>query len=126
MKNVNNFTQWKNGSVDVTFARSIMHQKHLVQSGCSSRSAVDIFNTLRVFPKEPIRKQEIELECVNYNQNEISFCNISAKPKKTKQTTLATKPKPIAAPKISSQGSDSESEFSANMAKIASWGQAEG
>ena len=32
-----------------------------VQSGRSTRSAVDIFNTLRVFPKEPIRKQEIEL-----------------------------------------------------------------
>ena len=55
----------KNGSVDTTFARAIMHQKHLAQSGRSTRSAVDIFNTLRVFPKEPIRKQEIELECMN-------------------------------------------------------------
>ena len=35
MKNINNFTQWKNGSVDVTFARAITHQKHLVQSGRS-------------------------------------------------------------------------------------------
>ena len=40
-----------------------MHQKHLVQSGCSKWSAVDIFNTLRIFTKEPIRKQEIKLEC---------------------------------------------------------------
>ena len=60
MKNINNFTQWKkNGSVDVTFTRAIMHQKHLVQSGRSTRSAVDIFNTLRVFTKEPIREQEV-------------------------------------------------------------------
>ena len=35
MKNINNLTQWKNGSVDVTFAREIMHQKHFAQSGCS-------------------------------------------------------------------------------------------
>ena len=35
------------------------------QSGRSTRSAVDIFNTLRVFPKEPISEQEIELECMN-------------------------------------------------------------
>ena len=49
MKNVNNFTQWKkNGSVDVTFMRAITHQKHLAQSGRSTRSAVDIFNTLRI------------------------------------------------------------------------------
>ena len=42
MKNINNFTQWKNGSVDVTFTRAITHQKHLAQSGRSTRSAVDI------------------------------------------------------------------------------------
>ena len=65
MKNINNFTQWKSGSVDVTFARAIMHQKHLAQSGRSTRSAVDIFNTLRVFTKEPIRSQEINLACMN-------------------------------------------------------------
>ena len=65
MKNINNFTQWKNGSVDVTFMRAITHQKHLAQSGHSTRSAVDIFNTLRVFTKEPIREQEIKLECMN-------------------------------------------------------------
>ena len=31
----------------------------------STRSAVDIFNALRVFTIEPIRKQEIKLECMN-------------------------------------------------------------
>ena len=35
IKNINNFTQRKNGSVDVTFARAITHQKHLAQSGRS-------------------------------------------------------------------------------------------
>ena len=35
IKNINNFTQWKNGSVDVTFARAITDQKHLAQSGRS-------------------------------------------------------------------------------------------
>ena len=29
MKNINNFTQLKNGSVDLTFAREITHQKAL-------------------------------------------------------------------------------------------------
>ena len=58
MKNINNFIQWKNGSVDVRFTRAITHQKHLAQSGHSS--AVDIFNTLRIFTKEPIREQEIK------------------------------------------------------------------
>ena len=55
----------QNGSVDVTFAREISHQKHLAQSGRSTRSAVGIFNTLRVFTKEPIKEQEIKLECMN-------------------------------------------------------------
>ena len=31
MKNINNFTKWKNGAVDVTFMRAITHQKHLAQ-----------------------------------------------------------------------------------------------
>ena len=39
MKNINNFTQWKQWigrcDVDVTFSRAIMHQKHLAQSGRS-------------------------------------------------------------------------------------------
>ena len=48
-------------------SRTTTHQKHLTQSGCSTQSAVDIFNTLRVFTKEPIREQEIKLECMNYN-----------------------------------------------------------
>ena len=47
----------KNGSVDVTFTRAVTHQKHLAQSGGSTRNAVDIFNTLHVFTKEPIREQ---------------------------------------------------------------------
>ena len=57
MKNINSFTQWKKKyeSVDVTFRHAIMH---LVQSGLSTRSAVDIFNTLRVFTKEPIREKD--------------------------------------------------------------------
>ena len=38
----NNFTQWKNGSVDVMFTRAITHHKHLA----------------------PIREQEIWLECM--------------------------------------------------------------
>ena len=67
MMNINNFTQWKNGSADVTFMRAIRHQKHHAQSGRSTRSAVDIFNTLCVFTKEPIRGQKIKLECVNIN-----------------------------------------------------------
>ena len=60
MKNINNFTPLK--KMDQSMWRSIMraitHQKHLAQSGCSTRRAVDIFNTLRVFAKEPIREQE--------------------------------------------------------------------
>ena len=34
-------------------------------TGRSTRNAVDIFNTLCVFTKEPIREQEIKLECMN-------------------------------------------------------------
>ena len=49
----------KNRSVDVTFTRAITHQKHFAQSGCSTRSAVDIFNTLRVFTRAPTREQEV-------------------------------------------------------------------
>ena len=62
MKNINNFTQGseKNGSVDVVFVWA--------QSWRSTRSAVDIFNTLRVFTKEPIREQEIKFECMNESQ----------------------------------------------------------
>ena len=35
------------------------------KSGHSTQSAVDIFNTLYVFTKEPIREQEIKLECMD-------------------------------------------------------------
>ena len=56
----------KKRSVDnITITRVITQQKHLAQSGRSKRSAVDIFNTLHVFTKEPIRKQEIKLEYMN-------------------------------------------------------------
>ena len=64
MKNINNFTKWKNASVDVR----ITQQKHLSQSGRSTWTAVDIFNTLRVFTKEPISEQETKLECMNIHQ----------------------------------------------------------
>ena len=49
----------------MTFTCAITHQKHLTQSGRSMRSAVDILNKLHIFTKEPIREQEIKLECVN-------------------------------------------------------------
>ena len=66
MKNINNFTQWKNGSVNVMFMRVSMHQMRHTQFDHSTQSAVDIFNTLRVFTKEPIREQEIMFECMNW------------------------------------------------------------
>ena len=56
----------------------ITHQKHLAQSGHSTRSAVDIFNTLRIFAKEPIRGQEIKLECMNIDRS-IFFKSIICK-----------------------------------------------
>ena len=65
MKNINNFNQWKNGSVDVTITR----QKLLAQSGRSTQSALDNFNTLRVFTKEPIREQENKWECMNKSKS---------------------------------------------------------
>ena len=65
---INNFTKWKNESVDVTFMRAITHQKHLAQAGCSTRSSLDIFNTLRVFTEEPFREQETKLECMKMEQ----------------------------------------------------------
>ena len=69
MKNINIFTQWKKwvSRCDVR-ARDHVPKASLavwVQPGRSSRSAVDIFNTLRIFTKEPIREQEIKLECMN-------------------------------------------------------------
>ena len=76
----------KNGSLDVTFTGRITHQKHLAQSGCSKPSAVDIFNTLRVFTKQPIREQEIKLECMN----ESYFCNHSDLDIRSKIATSST------------------------------------
>ena len=40
----------------------------------STQSAVDIFNTLCVFTKEPIREQEIKLECMNAIQTMQHVC----------------------------------------------------
>ena len=60
MTSIYKFTQWKYGSVDVTFLRLNRHQKHYVQSWHSIQSALDIFNTLHVFIQEPIREQEIK------------------------------------------------------------------
>ena len=63
MKNIYNFTQWEKW-----ISRCDVHARDRApkaQSGCNTRSAVDIFNTLRVFTKEPIKEQEIKLECMN-------------------------------------------------------------
>ena len=65
MKTLTTLPSEKDGSVDVTFTCAINYKKHLAQSGRSTWSAVDIFNTLRVFIKEPIREQEIKLVCMN-------------------------------------------------------------
>ena len=52
MKNITTLpNEKKNGSVDVTYTPAITHQKHFVQSGRSTQSAVDISNTLRMFTK---------------------------------------------------------------------------
>ena len=49
---------------------NITQQKHFAQSGRSTWSAVDIFNTLQVFTKEPIREQqETKLECMKKPEN---------------------------------------------------------
>ena len=71
MKNINNFTQWKTwiSRCDVRSRDHAQKAPRAVwsQSGRSTRSAVDIFNTLRVFTKEPIREQEIKMECMNWD-----------------------------------------------------------
>ena len=74
MKNINNFTQWKNESVDVTFTNAITHQKHLAQFRRSTRSAVDIFNSLHIFGKELIRKQEIKVGVNPATISKPEFC----------------------------------------------------
>ena len=69
MKIIINFAQWKNVSVDVTIMSAIMHKQHFTQDGHSTWSAaVDIFNALRKFAQEPIREQEIKLECMNFDK----------------------------------------------------------
>ena len=63
MKNINNFTQWKKwiSRCDVRVRNHAPKAPRVVwvQSWRSTRSAVDIFNTVRVFTKERIREQEI-------------------------------------------------------------------
>ena len=62
-KNINKFypvkkmdqSMWRSRARSRT--KSTSHSR--AQSWRSTRSAVDIFNTLRVFTKEPIREQEI-------------------------------------------------------------------
>ena len=56
----------------MTFTRAITHQKHLAHSGCSTQSAVDIFNTLRVFTKDPIREQEIKFLVYELHSNKLN------------------------------------------------------
>ena len=58
----------KNGSVDVTITPAITQQKHLGAVWENTQSAFYIFNTLCVFTKETIGKQEIKLECMNIEQ----------------------------------------------------------
>ena len=53
-------TRCEDHTRDHTPLRPIIHQKHLAQSGYNNQSAVDIFNTLHVFTKEPIKEQEIK------------------------------------------------------------------
>ena len=65
MKKLDTFAQWKNVSVYVTIMGAITQQKHLAQSGGSTRSALYIFNALSVFTKDPIREQEIKMKCMN-------------------------------------------------------------
>ena len=69
MKNINNFTQWKQGisrcDVRARDHAPKAHRAIWAQSWRSTRSAVDIFDTLRVLTKEPIREQEMQLECMN-------------------------------------------------------------
>ena len=63
MKNINNFTQWKKwiSRCDVRARDHAPKAPRAVwgQSWRSRQSAVDIFNTLHIFSKEPIREQEI-------------------------------------------------------------------
>ena len=49
MKNINNFNQWKNASVDATFTRTITHQKHLAQSAQYAECSGHIQYTPRIY-----------------------------------------------------------------------------
>ena len=69
MKNINNITQWKNGSVDVTFARAITHQKHLVRSGRSLGAVRGVQWTFSIHSAYLLKSQsenkKLKLECMN-------------------------------------------------------------
>ena len=58
MKNINNFTQWKKwiSRCDIPVHAPKAPRAVSAQSWRSTRSAVDILNTLRVFTKEQIRE----------------------------------------------------------------------
>ena len=64
LKNINNFTQWEKwiGRCDVHVRNHAPKAPRTVWA----QYAVDIFNTLRVFTKEPIREQEIKLGVYEY------------------------------------------------------------
>ena len=46
-------------------SHAFMQQKYLAQSGRYTWTAVDIFNTSRVFTNEPILEEEMKLQCIN-------------------------------------------------------------
>ena len=62
VKSINKFTQQKIWISQRDVQMCTDTPKNYAQSG---RSALDIFNTLRVFTPKPIRGQKIKQECVN-------------------------------------------------------------
>ena len=67
MKNINNLTQWEKW-ISWCDVHACNHApKALRAVWAQYQSAVDIFNTLHIFTKEPIRVQEIKLEFMNKN-----------------------------------------------------------
>ena len=63
MKNMNDFIQWKNGSVDVRIMCDHAKAPRAVWAQYAERSGH--FNALCLLTKEPIREQEIKFECMN-------------------------------------------------------------
>ena len=64
MKNINNFTQCKNRSVNVTITRD--HASKASHAVWVQYVECIVHFTLPVFTKEPIREHEIKLECMNF------------------------------------------------------------